>query len=445
MGTGIGHIVPLVAYLGFWAAIFASLMGRPLYGLYYMLPFLPYRTLRDHFLDWPLGGNLLTILVIAVVLGAIFHGKRLPKSKLYLIWLVYGIYLYCSMWMGSMLTAAPAPLWLQDANFTTWKDYMLMPLILLAGALVLEDRKSIRTAILITGITLIAIDRSSLMESLSHSWTDFDENKRGGGPLAYGSNQTAAFLAQFSMFFWGFAVFLRRRKLKLLSYGIVAATLLATMYCFSRGAYLAVIASVLILGLVKDRKLLLICCLFLFTWQAVVPKAVTERVNMTHDDNGQLEASAQERVDLWADAERSFLQYPVFGKGYATFQFGDHVADLKDTHNWYVKVLVETGVVGFAITLAMLQQMFSLAFRVFRKSRDPMYRGLGLGLFVCLCCLAITNFFGDRWTYVEINGLLWVLIGAAIRADTLRLEDAPEPQDEAGPAKLPRREFAYVG
>ena len=443
LGLGIGHLLPLVAYLGFWAAILVALFKNPLWGFYYMIPFVPYRTLRDHFLEWPLGTNLLTILVIAVIVGALLRGKRLPKSKLYFIWLLYGLYLYCSMWMGTAITSAPAPLWLQDVNFVTWKDYMLMPLIFVAAGLVLEDRRSIRITILLTGFALVMIDRSSLMDSLSHTWTSFDENKRDGGPLEFGSNQTAAYLAQFAMFFWGFLQFLRRKKARLLCYGAVGATLLAAMYCFSRGAYLALIVSVVVLGIVKDRKLLLLAAVFLFTWQAIVPVAVTERVNMTHDDNGQLEASAQERVDLWTNAEQTFLSYPILGTGYATFQYGEHVANLKDTHNWYVKVLVETGVVGLIIALVLLEQMFALSLRVFRKTRDPLYRGLGLGLFVCLCSVAITNFFGDRWTYIEINGLLWVLIAAAARAEALERAETVESTPLA--AAPPRRAYVYAG
>ncbi len=443
MGTGIGHFIPLIAYLGFWVAIVLSLVKKPVYGMYYMIPFLPYRTMRDHFLDWPLGGNVLTILVLAVVVGALLHGQRLPKNRLVPLWLLFGGYLYLSMWMGAALTTAPAPLWLADANFVTWKDYMLMPLIFFAAALTLEDRKSIRTAILITAFAVAMIDRSSLMESLSHTWASFNEDKRDGGPLGYGSNQTAAFLAQFSLFFWGFLQFLKRRKFRLLSYGLVATTLLATMYCFSRGAYLAVVLSVIVLGIVKDRKLLLIAAVFLFTWQAVVPVAVTQRVNMTHDEDGQLEASAQERVDLWTNAEDTIMHYPIFGTGFATFMYGEHVANLKDTHNWYVKVLVETGVVGFIIALALLQAMFAVSLRLFRKAEDPMYRGLGLGLFVAFCSLAITNAFGDRWTYIEINGLLWVLIGAAVRADALsRAADAYQLD---APAPATAGTYAYAG
>jgi putative inorganic carbon (HCO3(-)) transporter len=372
--------------------------------------------MRDHFLDYPLGGNVLTILVICVIIGAFFQGKRLPKSKLYAIWFVFGVYLYMSMWFGTALGNAPAPLWLTNLNFVTWKDYMLIPFIFVASGLVIEDRKAVRTVILITAVSLLFIDRSCLMESMSRSWTNFDENKRDGGPLGYGSNQTAAYLAQFAMFFWGAGQFVKRRKIKILCYVLVGLTGFATMYTFSRGAYLAILFSVFVLGVLKDRKLLLIGAVFLLTWQAVVPTAVRQRVTMTQNSNGRLEDSANERVKLWQAAEESILSDPILGSGFATYQYTNHVDNLKDTHNWYVKVMVETGFVGLIIVLFMLQQMLALAYRLFKHAEDPLYRGLGLGLFLAIWACIIANCFGDRWTYLEITGPLWVLVGTAICA-----------------------------
>ncbi len=431
MGLGIGHFIPLIAYLGFWVMCVVALTGRPLLGLYYMVPFLPYRTLRDHLLDFPLGGNVLTILVIAVLIGAMIHGKHLPKSKLYAIWLVFGAYLYLSMWLGTALGNAPAPLWITDVNFAAWKDYMLMPLIFLATGLVVEDRKAIRTILILTAVTLAFIDRSFLLETMSRSWTSFDESKRSSGPLGYGSNQTAAFLAQFAMFFWGLAQFLKRKKAKLLLYGLISITLFGTMYTFSRGAYLAVLFSIFVLGVVKDRKLLLLVGVFLLTWQTVVPAAVSERVNMTHDANGQLEASAEERVKLWEDAKSAIASDPIFGMGYSTYQLTEHVDGLRDTHNWYIKVMVETGAIGMLFVVVLLGQMLITPFRLFRKAQDPMYRGLGLGLFLATCSLIVANCFGDRWTYLEINGLLWVLFGTAVRAKELIKLEVPGEEAES--------------
>src|SRR6185437_10445395 len=274
------------------------------WGLYYMLPFLPYRSMRDHFLIYPLGNSVLTILVLAVIVGALIRGKHLPKSGIYLVWLGFAIYMYFSMWLGTALGRAPAPLWIHDLNFATWKDYLLLPLVFVAAGLVVEDRKAVRTVILITAISLLFIDRSALMDSMSRSWASFDESKRDGGPLGFaGSNGLAAFLAQFAMFFWGFGQFLKRRKAKLLCYALVGTTIFATMYTFSRASYLALVVGVFLLGVIKDRKLILVVIVFLCTWEAIVPVAVTQRVNMTTNSSGQLEASAQERVTLWENAK----------------------------------------------------------------------------------------------------------------------------------------------
>jgi putative inorganic carbon (HCO3(-)) transporter len=430
-GLGLVHYIPLIAYVGFWVMCILSLTGRPLLGFYYMIPFVPYRTMRDHFLDYPLGANVLTILVLAIIVGAVLQGKRLPKSRLYFIWLVFGIYLYFSMWYGTALGNSPPPLWITDLNFATWKDYMLIPLMFVAAGLVVDDRKAIRTVILITAFTLLFIDRSCLLDSMSRSWATFDENKRSDGPLGYGSNQTAAFLAQFAMFFWGVAQFVKNKKQKIFCYGLVALTIFATMYTFSRGAYLAIVAGVFILGLLKDRKLLVLATVFLLTWQLVVPAAVRQRVDMTQNSNGQLESSANERVRLWEAAENSILSSPVLGNGFATYQLAEHLDNLKDTHNWYVKVLVETGIVGLIIVLIMLQQMLSVTFRLFRRATDPLYRALGLGLFLAICTCMVANLFGDRWTYLEITGMLWVLIGTAVRANLLSETESPAEETEA--------------
>jgi putative inorganic carbon (hco3(-)) transporter len=433
-GLGLIHYVPLIAYIGFWIMCLVSLTGRPLYGLYYMIPFLPYRTMRDHFLDYPLGGNVLTILVFAVIVGAVVKGKRLPKSSLYVIWLVMGVYFYVSMWYGTALGNGPAPLWITDINFATWKDYILIPLIFVAAGLVVEDRKAIRTVVLITAVALLFIDRSCLLESMSRSWGNFDESKRSGGPLGYGSNQTAAFLAQFAMFFWGMVQFVKRRKYKIILYGLVATTIFATMYTFSRGSYAAILVSVFVLGILKDRKLLVVGTVFLVTWQFVVPTAVQQRVNMTENSSGQLDTSAESRVKLWEDAKISMLSNPMLGTGFATYQFSEHVYNLKDTHNWYVKVMVETGLLGILLVGAMFQQMIALSYRLFKRASDPLYKGLGLGLLLAFVASIVANCFGDRWTYLEITGMLWVLIGTAARALQLNETESATEVATANPA-----------
>lgn len=418
LGTGLGHFIPIVAYLGFWVMCIVSLTGRPVYGLYYIMPFLPYRTMRDHFADYPLSSQVVTILMVCILLGAVLKGKKLPPSGLYVTWIAFMIYTYFSMWMGAVMGHAPLPLWLGDANFVTWKDYLILPMAFFAAALVLEDRKQIRTCLIVFTISVALVDRSALLESLSHSWAVFDEQKRTSGPIEFGPNQLAAFLTQFGLFFWACGRVLKRYKVKLIFYGMTVFTLITMVYVFSRAAYIATLVGVCVLALIRDRKLLVILAVFMVTWQTVVPPAVSERVNMTHDSSGKLEASAQERVDLWTQSKEMFLSSPVLGVGFGSFQFGEHTDNLKDTHNYFVKVLVETGIVGFLIFLAMVAQMMMASWKLFRSARkfgDPMYEALGLGMVLTVVSCLVLNGFGDRWSYVEITGLMWVLMGGVVR------------------------------
>jgi MFS family permease len=67
------------------------------------------------------------------------------------------------------------------------------------------------------------------------------------------------------------------------------------------------------------------------------------------------------------------------------------------------------------IVAFLLQQMLAVTYRLFKKEGDPLYQGLGLGLLLAICASIVANFFGDRWTYLEITGMLWVLMGVAVR------------------------------
>jgi hypothetical protein len=185
--------------------------------------------MRDHFNDLPLGEHALTLLILAVIAGAILHGKRLPPSKFYLIWLIIGIYFYLSMWLGVVNGISPAPLWTSDSNFSTWKDYMLVPLVFIASALVADDRNAIKRIVILSAITLMIIDRSCILESMQRSWAVFDESKRDRGPLDWGPNVSAAYLAQFAMFTWGVLQFAKAKKYKIAGWVVIAASLFALL------------------------------------------------------------------------------------------------------------------------------------------------------------------------------------------------------------------------
>lgn len=81
-----------------------------------------------------------------------------------------------------------------------------------------------------------------------------------------------------------------------------------------------------------------------------MPSSVVDRIKMTRGENGELERSGVTRMELWNEAIEVFKENPVFGVGYGGFGLTipkDQL--LTDTHNYYVKMLAEQGIVGFFI------------------------------------------------------------------------------------------------
>jgi len=241
-----------------------------------------------------------------------------------------------------------------------------------------------------------------------------------------GVNGLAAFQAQFASALLSLAAF-ERKKLLLCGYvGLAVFSIICLMYSLSRGGYAAFLAGWLFIGLTKNRKLLVLLAAFLVFWTGVAPNAVRERVTMTYKTNGNLEPSAETRMTLWNDALQVVQSNPLFGTGFNTYAYMGRIGSYQDTHNIYLKVMVETGVIGLLLFLALLRGLFKLGWMLFREGGDPFLRSLGLALAGWMVCTAVANLFGDRWTYLQVNGYLWVLAGCVCRGLVLPASEAEE-------------------
>jgi O-antigen ligase len=96
--------------------------------------------------------------------------------------------------------------------------------------------------------------------------------------------------------------------------------------------------------------------------------------------------------------------------------------DLGDTHNIYVKILTEQGLVGFLIFVFLVICFMKEGFSLYQKGDDDLSKALGLGLGICMFVLAVNNMFGDRWSYFELSGYLWIFAGLVARLNVLAEE-----------------------
>ena len=101
------------------------------------------------------------------------------------------------------------------------------------------------------------------------------------------------------------------------------------------------------------------------------------------------------------------------------------------------------GIIGLVLFLALLLSMFGSGLRLFRLEQDPFLRSLGLGFSAMIVGAMVLNLFGDRWTYLQVNGFVWVLLGCVARSRSMSqqtmaegaapVEFSPEPTGQGDP------------
>jgi O-antigen ligase len=129
------------------------------------------------------------------------------------------------------------------------------------------------------------------------------------------------------------------------------------------------------------------------------------------------------RVDLWADMARMWPAYPVFGDGwnafptaYAWYQTVWRTDWIGEAHNEYLQVLLDTGVLGAALVLALFGVLARAALERARTST------VDLGVFGALAALALHNLVDFNWQ-IPANAATWVAL-AALACRPLEFEPA---------------------
>jgi O-antigen ligase len=432
MHFGLEPYLPYVLYVLSIVAFLLTVFWRPIIGIFYLLPLIPLQTLRYRLNDLPLGHSVVGLMLLGVVLGLIRHGKSvLPKTPWTKFLCIYAVFTFVSLCLGSFYleTSLPLP---GDPRFGDWQEYAIMPALLLLVAAVEPSKREMKVMIILMCLATLALDRGFWNVVSGRDFSSFSYDLRDEGGMGYaGVNGLAAYEAQVGAFLLALAAFERKQLMRLGYLALAIFSAVCLMYSLSRGGYVAFLAGCLFVGLFKQRKLLIVLALFLCTWTTLVPGAVQQRVLMTYDGgSGELDHSAELRVDLWEEAAVGIRSNPLLGVGFDTYAYTEHLNNYKDSHNYYVKVLVETGIAGLVLILWLLTRTFQMGYRLFRQAKDPFLNSLGLGLAVWVVCSLVANLFGDRWTFLQVNGYMWVLGGMVARGLVLEQEAVAPDREE---------------
>ncbi len=431
---GIEGVLPWALYASMWICFLVSMLWRPEAGLYILAFALPMQTGRYKLQPFLLGPQFIDILILGVVLGLLIKGRRVVEnipSKRILI--VMALFLYFSLWEGSFFADTPLPLWITDPRFSNWKNYVEMFFLAVLVASTLTQKRQVQILILVMCLSALVVNRNYYSLLADRDLTHFSYDVRDAGLLGYaGVNGFAAFEAMFCVFVLGLLPFVKGIWIRLGLMLVLVSGIYCLLFSFSRGGYIGLLCGMMTVGLLKSRKYLVLAIVIILGWQVLLPTSVQQRISMTTQgsSSGQFDSSSEERLTLWRDALGMFERNPVTGTGFDTYEFMHRVGSYRDTHNYYLKILAETGLLGMLLFLLLLRMLFTAGWRLYRETDDPFWSAVATGFTAMVVCGIMLNFFGDRWSYQQVDGYLWMLLGVVFRGQMETDEALPAEEAE---------------
>jgi O-antigen ligase len=168
------------------------------------------------------------------------------------------------------------------------------------------------------------------------------------------------------------------------------------IYTQSRSSYLAIVPAMLAFVWLSEKRhwVAMAIILLAVSLPFVAPEPAKERVAYTFTQGKtqkdavevggvRLDTSLSARIRSWRSAAKDWVEHPILGYGVAGYQFVDAQ---------YVRVMTETGLLGFLTFALLIATIFRLVYHVFKEVVDPFFRGLAMGYlagFIGLLCHGI--------------------------------------------------------
>ena len=423
----------MTIYLSGLCSALLALGGNTRWALILITFLMPLRNIVEKVQDYPGGTQFIDILMVSSIVGWVIHSsskhkKFFEKSSVNLIAVLLVVYLFISVLLGSNYLYGQYLIDIHDPRVQDWKNFCLLPLLFFVILNNTFTKKDVWTLVITMCVAMLIMDYYTMNQVRWYSSLE-SRSKITATFQFLGPNEVAAFFNEYTIILMSLYFAMKKGWAKILLGILILCNLYSIVFTYSRGAYGGLAIGMFILFALKNRKLLIPLVLIVTLWQAVLPEKAVERIKGTENQYGQLDESSQRRINIWHQAIDLFKSNPILGIGYGVFR--NLGLDLGDTHNIYVKILTEQGMIGFLIFLIALLCFMREGFFLYQKGEEDLDKALGLGLFICIFVLIFNNFFGDRWSYMEPNAFLWVFAGLVSRLIAI----AKDPQAQPIPPK----------
>ena len=436
---------PLLVYI-LWYPVMLITLFRVEVGILFFIWLVPIIAVMQKIAEFPGGNNFADFLLIAICLGWFF--KALRENRNIFIRSPFNIVVILIV-LGSILNLIRGYTFMDFSDeinmirLQTWKNYMILPLLYFISVNTIDKERLIKWIIIVICISLLAMDfnfhstfRWIKAEHYSHSI-------RISGPFSFlGPNELGIFFAMYTFLLLGISYFIDNKHFRYFLLLVCVCSAYPIMFSYSRSAYFCTIAGMLTLGILKDRRILILLGTLIVLYSVILPNSVVERIDMTFlnkeeiadqqatDEVDVLDATIEKagRKHLWEKAINYFEASPLLGIGFDTYRYQEGYI----THSLYMKILSEQGIVGVIIFLIYVVTLLTQSYRLFKRSVSKFGQGIGLGFFTATVTHLVGGFAGDQSLYYNFMAIFWIFIGIVARLNTfLSSQDSQSSTDFA--------------
>ena len=368
---------------------------------------------------------LVPIRFNAVMAGAIALGclLRLPMDRLLLkvhpgIVILLGYVIISALSIPPVLSGHP-PDWTPSAMNQLLRLSTGVALFLSASYLFKLMSPRAIVVIALIGATLTALlalgDILHFLpfEGLTHGLVEKTGGLRASGAFA-DPNFLGLYIATAAVFVLGVLV-VASRPLKVLLIPIVILLFVCVALTYSRGAYLGAVAGVVVLAGLRNRvaglMLLIAAGILAVTLYPAFLEARQGQL-LSPIDTYDMVRGQDTRTTIAAAGLAMFAAFPVFGVGFGVFQFVSPsyitggAPDSTYSHNQYVNILAEQGIVGILLVGAIVV----LVTVALARSRSPL-RAAALAMGATYLA---SSLFLHSATVFQSSSLIWLVMAAAL-------------------------------
>jgi putative inorganic carbon (hco3(-)) transporter len=229
------------------------------------------------------------------------------------------------------------------------------------------------------------------------------------------SNTFGRYLMLMIIFGVAIAPFLEKRYRRPLAV-ILALSSVFLLLTYTRTAIVGAVIGLLVVGFVQSKRLLLGMVVFIICALVVVPEFSSRFTGLSESSSfGPDNNSLTWRLGYWTEVLPLARSNPVTGIGLG--MTSRQTDEEKQPHNDFIRMYVETGLIGLGAYLAMLISLVTLGRRAVRASpRRSFERGVGAGFLGCALA-----FIADSVSANVISNVvtLWYLFAFAAAASAV--------------------------